>query len=131
MRNMLRRMSAVIAIALSASCMVSIDSNSSEESLGESAQAFISCSVDCDCPLGLYCDSGLGRCSDLDFGPPPEYVPCYGNCQCQSNERCQFSPYGGSYGQCVPLVAKSCGPCPASKDCRCGGSCWPKSMACP
>jgi hypothetical protein len=129
MRNMLRRMSAIIAIALSASCMVSIDQNSSDEGLGESAQALTSCSVDCDCPLGFSCSGG--QCMEVDFSPLPEYTPCYGSCQCQSNERCQFGPYGGSYGQCVPLVVKSCGPCPASKDCHCGAFCWPKSMACP
>jgi hypothetical protein len=129
MGNMLRRLSAVIAIALSASCMVSTgDETSSDESLGESAQALISCSVDCDCPLGNYCSSGT-TCTDLDFGPHPEYTPCYGTCQCQSGEYCEFVPYS-NYGQCVS-APKSCGPCSASKDCRCGPFCWPKSMACP
>ncbi|WP_438035806.1 hypothetical protein [Sorangium sp. So ce204] len=129
MRNMLRRMSAVIVIALSASCMVSIDPNSSDEGLGESAQAHTSCSVDCDCPLGWYCSEGI--CLNVDFGPPPEWVTCYGSCQCQSNEYCQFHPEGWQPGKCVPLDIKSCGPCPASKDCHCGDFCWPKKMACP
>lgn len=123
LRSMLQRIGAVMAVALIAGCIVNVDEDRPGESLGENAEQLLtSCSSTCDCPLGSYCQGG--SCIDVDFSPMPEYVPCYADCQCNANQDCN------DYGQCEPRP-KSCGPCPAGKDCHCGLFCWSKNLACP
>lgn len=121
-KSVLQRVGAVVAITLIASCMVNVDEDSRGESLESSEQPLTSCSSNCDCPLGFYC--GGGSCVDVDFGPMPEYVPCYGDCQCNANQYCN------GQRQCKPRLP-ACGPCSAGKDCHCGVVCWPKNLACP
>ena len=61
--------------------------------MGEAEQALTSCNHNCDCPVGFYCNSSTGFCSNVQFGPPPPQPYCYDSCQCAWPETCvEFHP---------------------------------------
>jgi hypothetical protein len=115
-----------VTAIMSGACVTSTSVDESEENVEEASSAL--CSVDCDCPIGTYCNLYRHQCRAV----PNQPEVCSADCQCSSGLSCidgACQVPGACVNDCDCPVTHVCynnhcaadfGPFPA---CRCDNHC--------